>query len=213
MEKFNIHSHFLRNDAVSIIQCENDYFIPNSHFSFGFHPNQSEKFNLDSTIPDLLLHPNCFAVGEIGLDKTISISIEIQQLAFEQQIRWSEELELPVILHCVRAWNEVAEIRKRLQPKQPWIFHGFRKTSLLAAVLNHGLFVSIGTAVLWDEKLQETVASIPLESLFLETDTDEINQIDAVYACVSKLKSIPLPELERQLFENFKKTFRKWEIG
>ena len=208
---FDVHTHKKNQIGVSIIQHYNT--ICTNYFSFGFHPNQSEKFNLDSTIPDLLLHPNCFAVGEIGLDKTISISIEIQQLAFEQQIRWSEELELPVILHCVRAWNEVARIHNQLQPKQPWIFHGFRKTSLLAAVLNHGLFVSIGTAVLWDEKLQETVASIPLESLFLETDTDEINQIDAVYACVSKLKSIPLPELERQLFENFKKTFRKWEIG
>jgi TatD DNase family protein len=208
---FDVHTHKKNQIGVSIIQHYNT--ICTNYFSFGFHPNKSEKFNLDSTIPDLLLHPNCFAVGEIGLDKTISIPMEIQQLAFEQQIRWSEELELPVILHCVRAWNEVARIHNQLQPKQPWIFHGFRKTSLLAAVLNHGLFVSIGTAVLWDEKLQETVASIPLESLFLETDTDEINQIDAVYACVSKLKSIPLPELERQLFENFKKTFRKWEIG
>ena len=64
--------------------------------------------------------------------------------------------------------------------------------NLLTSVLESGVHISIGTAVIWDEKLQEQVKSIPLNRLFLETDNDTNYTIEAVYQKVALIKNISL---------------------
>ena len=54
----------------------------------------------------------CIALGEIGLDKLKGPSMEVQLAVFKEQIALSEKLELPVIIHCVRAWNELVLVKK-----------------------------------------------------------------------------------------------------
>ncbi len=159
-----------------------------------------------------LQNPYCLTIGECGLDKLIPIPLPDQLDCFEMQIRLSEQYELPLILHCVKAWNEVIQVRRKMNPKQTWIFHGFRKTTLLESVLTEGLMVSIGTAVLHDQKLQEVIPQIPGDRLFLETDSDAVHGIDEIYEKVAELRGVSVEKLSEIIEENFRRVFRKVEI-
>lgn len=203
---YNFHTHFRKNEGTIILNYEDDLKVIESYFSIGIHPKDSEneEFNIQ-----LLEHANCAALGEIGLDKLISVPLEQQIKIFKKQIILSEKYKLPVIMHCVKAWNEVLATKKELKPKQKWIFHGFSKTSLIDDVLKNDLFIGIGTRILFDEKLQECLAKIPLDKILLETDADEKNSILCVYEKVALIKNISLQALENQIEENFKSIFNK----
>lgn len=175
-------------------------------FSYGIHPKNVLENDFRE---DILLHPDCVAVGEAGLDKLIDVPMEAQIAAFEMQVLLSEKHRLPLILHCVKAWNEVVQVRRKLRPEQRWIFHGFRKTALLESVLAEGLMVSIGTAVLYDRKLQQTVAEIPDNRLFLETDSDAEHGIEEVYEKVAALKVIPVEALAQKIEQNLLELLRR----
>jgi TatD DNase family protein len=211
---FNSHTHQKSNQDIAIYQqnaIDIDLSVP--HFSVGIHPENALELSFNDDFTQKLTHKNCLALGEIGLDKLIKIPLKNQEIIFIQQIQLSEEFKLPIILHCVKAWNEVLIIRKKMNCKQTWIFHGFRKTNLLDAVIREKMMISIGTAVLYDQHLQAIIPKIPDELLLLETDMDTENSIESVYECVSTLKNISLQELEIQIHKNFKNTFQKWQNG
>jgi TatD DNase family protein len=146
------------------------------------------------------------------LDKLKGPGINKQIEIFKRQILLSEDFHLPVILHCVKSWNELRVLKRELNPKQTWIFHGFTKSSLTEEVLKEGIYISIGHAILTSSTLQSALKNIPLNRLFLETDDAEC-AIEEIYAKVSELKNIPLSELQSQLEENFKNVFTKWITG
>jgi TatD DNase family protein len=109
----------------------------------------------------------------------------------------------------VKAWNEILAIKKELKPNQPWIYHGFRKSNLVESVLDSGCFVSIGTAIIYDQKLQQAIQNIPLGKLFIETDNDTSHSIQEVYESVARLKNVSINELQEQILKNFALVFRK----
>lgn len=209
----NTHTH---REAPGTQQIYNASGHPADHqwFSNGIHPWDAGKHGGISEELIASWHDShCLAVGEIGLDKISETPINQQLNIFKLQVEQAEKLGLPVILHCVKAWNEVVQVRRQLKPVQPWIFHGFRKVALLEQVLQEGLLISIGTAIIWDEKLQAVLPEIPVERLLLETDSDENYTIEDVYRKVAQLKNLTLPALEKQLLNNFKNTFQKWGTG
>lgn len=205
----NIHTHHISSHSKGLEI--HDSLLGKSttnYFSAGIHPKFALKSALLITdLEERLSSQNCIAIGECGLDKIIDVPFESQQMCFEQQIALSEKLKLPLILHCVKAWNEVLALRKKWQPLQPWIFHGFRKTSLLDSVLSEKIYLGIGAAILHDQKLQDTLGQIPLEKLFLETD-DSTYTIEEIYLQVAKLKKIEKAFLEETLEANFNHVFR-----
>ena len=78
--------------------------------------------------------------------------------------------------------------------------------------MQEGLMISIGAAVLTNKKLQDKIAWLPLDRILVETDDSDVS-IEWIYEQVSALKNIPLPRLEKQIEENFKRVFTKWKIG
>jgi TatD DNase family protein len=206
----NIHTHFQRGSGIEVVNASSS-ILPNALFSCGVHPWQADLGEIE-LIRNAANSKNCLAIGEIGLDKLKGPALDIQQACFINQVLLAEELNLPVIIHCVKSWNELKAIKQTIQPKQPWIFHGFVKINLLEDVLQQGLYVSIGAVILKNESLQTILPKIPLHQLFLETDTSETS-IEAVYKSVSEIKNIPLYDLEKQLEENFKRVFNRWETG
>jgi TatD DNase family protein len=205
----NIHTHSHQNEGIYILNGS-DLSDKNYYFSFGLHPNKSQNLNFEAEIfekqtTDL----NCIAIGECGLDKNISIKLEQQMALFKKQIDISEKVQLPMIIHCVKAWNEILEIKKELKPNQPWIYHGFRKSNLTESVLKSGCYISIGTAIIFDKKLQQSIQKIPLEKLFLETDNDTSHSIQEVYESFARLKNISIDELQNQILKNFELVFKK----
>ncbi len=215
----NIHTHIQSNSIYEILNKEET--IIDTIYSYGLGPwaleQISEKYfenpNNSLEFEKIIKHKNCVAIGEIGIDKNLSIDLNKQTQLLTKQIFISEKNQLPIILHCVKSWNEIVEIRNILKPTQPWIFHGFRKTELLESVLKSGVHISIGTAIIWDKKLQDSIKNIPIDRLFLETDNNLNYTIMDVYAKICSLKNISLQTLEEQLYKNTKNTFTKWEIG
>lgn len=207
---FNFHTHFQRDKNVEISNLGPDEMREVPYYSVGVHPWKADRWIDPGPFAS---SNNCLAIGETGLDKLCVVTLEEQETVFRQQITLSEQQELPLILHCVKAWNEVRKIKQEMQPRQTWIFHGFRKTNLVDQVLENGLMIGIGTAILYDQKLQETVKRIPLEKILPETDDDPDTDILAVYNKIAELKNVSLPLLKKQVEQNFRETFKRWEIG
>lgn len=134
-------------------------------------------------------------VGECGLDRLCATPYPLQLAAFEAQIRLSERLELPLILHCVRAVDDV--LRFRRAAAQPWIFHGFRgKPQQLRQLLDHGFYISFGFRYNPD-----SLRACPSDRLFLETD-DTPQPIAPLYAAAAQLRGTSPQALCEQLWQN-----------
>ena len=119
---------------------------------------------------------NAKAVGEVGLDFYWSREFEQEQmLAFEEQVRWSVDTRLPLMIHCRKAQNEMLNILKRYQGDLPGgVFHCFTGNAIEAReLLQFDRFVlGIGGVLTFKKsKLPETLAdAVPLERIVVETD-------------------------------------------
>lgn len=116
------------------------------------------------------------AIGEVGLDFYWSREFEQEQLlAFEEQVRWSVETGLPLMIHCRKAQNELVAILKHYQKDLPGgVFHCFTGNELEAKeLLQFDNFVlGIGGVLTFKKShLPEVLpAAVPLERIVLETD-------------------------------------------
>ena len=209
----DIHSHKRNVNYLTIVNKSDSNVIESDCFSFGIHPwNTSEIEDNFINFENEISLIKCLAIGEIGLDKLNGPTIDVQKKVFLKQIEISEKYELPIILHCVKSWNEISEIKTLLNPIQSWIYHGFNKAGIINEVLKSDIYVSIGSSIFTNIKLQEIVNLIPNERLFLETDDSNLDIFD-IYKKVSEIKKIPLSELEQIIEQNFKRVFRKWQSG
>jgi len=158
------------------------------HPMLGLHPEEvhadwREQLSavrecLDATLTS---HPSplssqVIAIGEVGLDYYWSREFEQEQLlAFEQQVRWAVELQLPLMIHCRKAQNELVAILKKYAHDLPGgVFHCFTGNVLEAQqLLAFDRFVlGIGGVLTFKKShLPETLAeAVPLERIVLETD-------------------------------------------
>lgn len=118
---------------------------------------------------------NYIAIGEVGLDFYWSREFEKEQLmAFEEQVRWSVETHLPLMIHCRKAQNEMVHILRRYQKVLPGgVFHCFTGNEKEAEeLLSFDNFVlGIGGVLTFKKSnLPETLKNVPLTRIVLETD-------------------------------------------
>ena len=149
-----------------------DYCFP----MLGLHPEEVKndwKDVLNAIVPHL---SEVAAIGEVGLDFYWSREFEETQLqAFEEQVRWSVETRLPLMIHCRKAQNEMVTILKRYKDDLPGgVFHCFTGNTIEAQeLLQFDRFVlGIGGVLTFKKsKLPETLLeAVPLERIVLETD-------------------------------------------
>lgn len=120
--------------------------------------------------------PRPIAIGEVGLDFYWSREFEQEQLlAFEEQVRWSVETRLPLMIHCRKAQNEMVSILKRYAHDLPGgVFHCFTGNELEAReLLQFESFVlGIGGVSTFKKSHLPDVlpATVPLDRIVLETD-------------------------------------------
>lgn len=214
MTFFDAHTHKISSDG-NVFSILNTY--PNSTdfsqpFSIGMHPWFINKEKLESelvVVEEKLQFENCFAIGECGLDKFVKTDFELQKTVFKQQIILSEKYRKPVIIHCVKAFQEIIELRKSLKPNQIWILHGFNKNGQVASsLLKNGFVLSVGAAIINNKKLQEVILSISLDDILLETDDSEI-RIQEIYQKIADIKNIEVEELQTKIAQNFKRIFKR----
>ena len=116
------------------------------------------------------------SIGEVGLDFYWSREFEQEQLlAFEEQVRWSVETRLPLMIHCRKAQNEMVSILKKYAHDLPGgVFHCFTGNELEARELLQfdGFVLGIGGVSTFKKShLPEVLpATVPLDCIVLETD-------------------------------------------
>ncbi len=210
----NIHGHRKANNIQEWVMMNlmaKDYppdDIENGYYSVGYHPYNVGKVDDEDTLNKVKLaseNLNVFAIGEIGLDKTIEASPEQQMRVFKSQVEIAEYTDLPVILHVVRAFNEMVEFMKVQKPVVPMIIHGYNGSAQMAEILiKEGFLISFGEAIAKEHsKIVESLVAVPVEKLFLETDEGDLD-IREIYHFAAEVKGISEEHLRVQIFENAK---------
>ena len=213
MKYINLHTHIF-SDRADILEIVNQYpqefdaSIP--HYSIGIHPWYivGDRINADLAIIESKLElENCLAIGECGLDKRIEIPFDLQINVFERQLILAEKYKKPVIIHCVAAFQEVIEIKNRLEVNVPMIIHGFSKNIETAQqLLNNGFYLSFGKYLLRNPELEAVFIKIPETRFFLETGTIEEGILE-VYQLAAKYKNMELEAMQNQVQHNFESIF------
>lgn len=146
----NLHTHHRPSDSTEqfILNCYPGAVPADvERCSVGLHPwhvDDTWQQQLEHLRQDLLL-PNVVAIGECGLDMVKGPELSLQQAAFEAQILLAESHHLPLIIHCVRAFDQLLQLHKKYNPQQLWIVHGFRgKPQLAQQLLARGIRLSFG---------------------------------------------------------------------
>jgi TatD DNase family protein len=148
--------------------------------------------------------PETVAIGESGLDKVCKTPWDLQLSAFKLCAELAESTQKPLIIHCVRAFSEIIDLKKAWKPRQIWIFHGFDKNLPTAAMLlKAGCFLSFGMALLRaNSRASASLQATPADRFFLETDDAGIS-IDLIYEAAAKLRGQKIRDLELQIEGNF----------
>ena len=173
----NVSSETLPN-VDEVCRKYSGYLYP----MIGLHPeNIGTKDENDSFIDmmrERLSAENPYvAIGEVGLDFYWSREFENEQLAaFEEQVRWSVETRLPLMIHCRKGQNEMVNMLRRYEGELPGgVFHCFTGNEREAAELLRfdNFMLGIGGVLTFKKsRLPETLAAaVPLSRIVLETDS------------------------------------------
>lgn len=121
--------------------------------------------------------PACVAVGECGLDKLIATPIALQQQLLNLHVDIANQLSKPLIVHCVRAHNEMIALLKKNKPSAGGVIHAFSGSYEVAQqYVGLGFYLGVGGTITYEraQKTRAAVTKIPLDYLVLETDAPDM---------------------------------------
>ncbi len=210
-----------------MLNLEEEY--PTQIFSMmGLHPCyvKPESWEEELKIVEKHLNERKFpAIGEIGIDLYWDQStLEIQVKAFEQQIDWAIEKDLPIVIHTRSSFDEVFEVLDRKKhPKLRGIFHCFSGDLEQAKrAIDLGFILGIGGVVTFKNgKIDKFLHEIPLDKIVLETDSpylapvphrgkrNESSYLDLVVGKLVNIYKLDFSEIDRITTENAERIFGK----
>lgn len=203
MKFFDFHHHHSKNN-FGIYNLKFEEAPTNSWFSAGIHPAIiSQDFETQfSWLKEISQNENCIAIGECGLDGLIKVDEKLQEEVFLKQIEWANEIQKPLIIHCVRRFPQLISLCKKAIV--PLIVHGFnKKKSIGEELLKNQFYLSFGKSLLENVNLQNFLEEISLDKIFLETD-DANFEIEILYQKVSEIKYISNENLIENIHKNLK---------
>ena len=183
-------------------------------WSAAIHPWKVEQPQW-TLLENLLKEDKIVAIGETGLDRLYPDMYQLQLDSFERHILLSEYYQKPLIIHNDKATADILKLHKKYQPRQAWIIHGFNgNAEEIRQLTERGIFLSVGESIFYpNRKITKTITSLPLEYLFLETDTSE-KTIRQVYGKAAELLNLPIDQLKEQIFANFARLkIDVWKTG
>ena len=222
--------------AVAALAREQPWIIP----SFGLHP-----WHIATRSPDWLAHlrehldahPGA-AIGEIGLDRWIAgHDPEAQREVFTAQLALATERNLPVTIHCLRAWGPLWDIlRTHPLPARGFLLHAYGgPAEMVRGFVKRGAYFSFNAYFLHDRKAAQRAVfqHLPIERLLVETDAPDLRPPDdqnpnpllapdgtpinhpanlaLAYTALANLRDIPVAELTDQVAHNFARLFGETE--
>jgi TatD DNase family protein len=183
-------------------------------YTYGIHPWHLTEETIGEQLDRVISyagHENVIAIGEAGFDRLKGPETGLQQRAFEEQVVISEKCSKPMFIHCVRGWDDLLAVHKKMRPSQPWIIHGFRgKKELALQLVSKGMYISFWFDFVLSPHSSSLVKSLPAERIFLETDGSG-EDISTIYWKISEDLGISVGDLKKQIHSNFKDLFLKRE--
>ena len=208
--------------------------------SFGLHP-----WHIATRSPGWLArlrehldaHPGA-AIGEIGLDRWIAgHDPEAQREVFTAQLALAAERNLPVTIHCLRAWGPLWDIlRTHPLPARGFLLHAYGgPAEMVRGFVKRGAYFSFNAYFLHDRKAAQRAVfqHLPIERLLVETDAPDLRPPDdqnpnpllapdgtpinhpanlaLAYTALANLRDIPAAELTDQVAHNFARLFGETE--
>ena len=148
------------------------------------------------------------AIGEIGLDYACAVDRQLQLDVLRMQLALARRRGLPVVLHCVRAFEPLMRELTVCEPRAV-IFHGFIGSPEQARqALARGYCLSFGERTFASPKSLRALRETPLGQLFFETD-DAAVAIEEIYARAAEALGMPEERLKRVTLENYERIFGK----
>ncbi len=214
MVLYDAHTHCNNINNPNIISVFN--IIADAHntpslskgkyFSIGIHPWYLSDWELAlKQLQKIAIRKEIVAIGECGLDFNNATNKEIQKEVFIKQVRLSEKIRKPMLIHSVRTYADILSIRKEKKVKQKWLFHAYNSSwQMTEQLLNNNCYFSFGEMSLKESKnITEVIKKIPLTRMLIETDENE-NCLLQVYQKISEIRKIGIEQLISIQKDNFK---------
>ena len=200
--------------------------LPDVYATVGMHPHDAKDVGEDELrkIRELTSHSKVIAVGETGLDYYYNHSPhDVQRRAFSQFIHMACETGLPIVVHERDAAQAVAELlRGEGSGKLRGVIHCFTGNYAAAcAYLDLGFYLSFTGIITFKnaEPLREVVRKVPLERMFVETDSPYLTPVPhrgkrnepafvrLVAETVARVKGISLEDVAERTSQNVQNLF------
>lgn len=198
------------------------------YFAAGFHPSEAERFSLEEEekIRELLSHPKCVAVGEIGLDRHfLPYDAKKQEDCFVRQLAMASEFGLPVSVHMRDATEETLRILKENKRYfRGGVMHCFSgSVETLKILLDLGFYIGFGGTVTFKNAKNVRLAATyaPIDRLLTETDSpylapepyrgskNEPKNVPIIAAFIASLRGEDNVRFAERIMQNAKELFKK----
>lgn len=214
MHYIDLHTHCTESSSnrklINVFAQDLPVANDDRSYSVGLHPWHLETVDNEDClvlIDKALAQKNVLAVGECGLDRSISTGFMWQERYFCKQAQMAEKYAKPLIIHCVRSFPELISYKKKIKATVPWIIHGYQANAATTAnLMKHNFYFSAGEALLAHPRGMEILPLIPSDHLFIETDNCEI-PIEELYTLASRLLLIGEETLDSIIHDNFTRLF------
>ncbi len=194
VDLIDIHTHSPLPDGVRTIT------------SCGVHPWDAQRQSVGSIDWDNLTS-STDSIGEIGLDFTCDIDRQKQLEVFKDQLEYAQQLQLPVVIHCVKAFEEVMTTLKPLALRAV-ILHGFIGSAQQAQrAIERGYFISFGELTVQSPKTINALKATPLDNIFVESDVSTTPILE-IYKIIANLKGCTIEQLCEVTHNNYIKIFK-----
>jgi len=192
----------------------------------GIHPWNADKLNqnIQNKLLALTSEEKVIAISEIGLDfmgrmdlstriRSEPLPKKLQIKTFQSQVMLAKEVNLPIILHCNAAHQEVLEILKKEKASEfGGAVHGFNGNIMFAKeYIKLGFYISIGRRAITSPdnvSIQEISKRIPLENLLIETDSNDPANVKDIADKIADLKGISIEEVGLTTTSNLRSLLR-----
>lgn len=212
----DFHTHLRRGDALEILNVDaldeaavRAAMASECPFSLGIHPwhaaaTEEQLSEALARVENGVVNSRFVVVGECGLDFAVEVDREVQRVVFERQVRLARRLSRPIVLHCVRAFEEVMNVL-RTERVERAVFHSFiGSVEQAKRVAREGYVCSFSPRSLASPRTCEAIRQIALSALLVERD-ESAQPIEEIYEQIATLRGCSAEELRTIVFENYKR--------
>lgn len=202
------------------------------YYSCGISPNdlpqtEDELWKMLREIKEIAnqKHEKLVAIGEIGLDYYWNKeNMDLQKLAFIEQIKLANELELPIIIHTREAVVDTIDILKNKQESiNKGIFHCCPlNRELVKEALKLGYYISFAGPITFknSKNADEIIEMVPVDRILIETDSpylspepnrgkrNDSRNVKYIAQKIAQVKEMTLEEIAKITYENANKVFK-----